>query len=55
MFASLEYDGFADFPHYTTNLLSDLNAMVGIFLAHTPSGGYLAFDIRDHNRLVLTQ
>src|SRR6201996_5438292 len=32
---SIEYDGFADFPHYTTNLLSDLNAMLGIVLAHT--------------------
>jgi hypothetical protein len=32
---TLEYDGFADFPHYTTNLLSDLNAYVGVFLAHT--------------------
>ncbi len=31
---SLEYDGFADFPHYPTNLLSDLNADVGVFLAH---------------------
>jgi hypothetical protein len=31
---TLEYDGFADFPHYTTNLLSDLNADVGVFLAH---------------------
>jgi hypothetical protein len=31
---SIEYDGFADFPHYTTNLLSDLNAMVGFFFAH---------------------
>src|ERR1700722_19005419 len=31
---TLEYDGFADFPHYTTNLLSDLNAFVGVFLAH---------------------
>ena len=31
---TLEYDGFADFPHYTTNLLSDLNAMLGFFLAH---------------------
>jgi hypothetical protein len=28
---TLEYDGFADFPHYTTNLLSDLNADVGVF------------------------
>jgi hypothetical protein len=31
---TLEYDGFADFPHYTTNLLSDLNAMLGFFLEH---------------------
>src|SRR3984893_7750190 len=31
---TLEYDGFADFPYYTTNLLSDLNAMLGFFLAH---------------------
>jgi hypothetical protein len=31
---TLEYDGFADFPHYTTNLLSDLNAYVGFFLEH---------------------
>ena len=31
---TLEYDGYADFPHYTTNLLSDLNAMLGFFLAH---------------------
>jgi hypothetical protein len=31
---TVEYDGFADFPHYTTNLLSDLNAMLGFFLAH---------------------
>jgi hypothetical protein len=31
---TLEYDGFADFPHYTTNLLSDLNALLGVFLVH---------------------
>jgi hypothetical protein len=31
---TLEYDGFADSPHYTTNLLSDLNALVGDFLEH---------------------
>jgi hypothetical protein len=31
---TIEYDGIADFPHYTTNLLSDLNALVGVFLAH---------------------
>jgi PE-PPE domain len=32
---TLEYDGFADFPHYTTNVLSDLNALLGLFLTHT--------------------
>ena len=32
---TLEYDGFADFPHYTTNLLSDVNALLGLFLAHS--------------------
>ena len=31
---SIEYDGFADFPHYPGNLLSDLNADLGVFLAH---------------------
>jgi hypothetical protein len=31
---NLEYDGFADFPHYTTNLLSDLNALIGDELEH---------------------
>jgi hypothetical protein len=31
---TLEYDGFADFPHYTTNLVSDLNATLGFFLEH---------------------
>jgi PE-PPE domain len=31
---TIEYDGFADFPHYTGNLLSDLNADLGVFLAH---------------------
>jgi PE-PPE domain len=32
---TLEYDGAADFPHYTTNLLSDLNALLGVYLTHT--------------------
>ncbi len=31
---TFEYDGSADFPHYPSNLLSDLNAYVGIFLGH---------------------
>jgi hypothetical protein len=35
---SLEYDGFADFPRYPLNLLSDLNAFLGISTLH---GTYL--------------
>ncbi|HEX7322884.1 MAG TPA: PE-PPE domain-containing protein, partial [Mycobacterium sp.] len=31
---TLEYDGFADFPRYTTNFLSDLNAVAGMALVH---------------------
>jgi PE-PPE domain len=30
-----EYDGFADFPRYPVNLLSDLNALLGIADEHT--------------------
>ena len=30
-----EYDGFADFPQYPINLLSVLNAVMGIFFEHT--------------------
>jgi hypothetical protein len=35
---TLEYDGFADFPRYPINLLSDLNAFLGITTLH---GTYL--------------
>jgi PE-PPE domain len=35
---SLEYDGFTDFPRYPINLLSDVNAFLGIALLH---GTYL--------------
>ncbi|HEU0192373.1 MAG TPA: PE-PPE domain-containing protein [Mycobacterium sp.] len=31
----IEYDGFADFPQYSTNLISDLNAIFGIVFAHS--------------------
>ena len=31
---TLEYDGFADFPRYTLNLLSNLNAVAGILYTH---------------------
>ncbi|ORV44317.1 PE family protein [Mycobacterium conspicuum] len=32
---TLEYDGFADFPQYPLNFLSDLNAVMGILTVHT--------------------
>jgi hypothetical protein len=32
---STEYDGFADFPRYPIDLLSDLNALLGILFEHT--------------------
>ena len=32
---TLEYDGFADFPQYPLNVLSDLNAVMGILTVHT--------------------
>ncbi|MGH3562757.1 MAG: PE-PPE domain-containing protein [Mycobacterium sp.] len=35
---TIEYDGFADFPQYTGNLISDLNALFGLALAH---GAYM--------------
>ena len=34
-----EYDGFADFPQYPINVLSDVNAFLGILYVH---GGYLS-------------
>ena len=38
---SLQYDGYADFPRYPINFLSDLNAFIGIQTVH---GTYLNFD-----------
>ncbi|OBK24693.1 PE family protein [Mycobacterium asiaticum] len=32
---TLEYDGFADFPRYPLNILSDINAVFGILTVHT--------------------
>ncbi len=31
---TLEYDGYADFPQYPINFLSDLNAFAGIYFVH---------------------
>src|ERR1700744_186506 len=42
---SLEYDGFADFPRYPLNFLSDLNAFLGIATLH---GTYLNGFIEGH-------
>jgi len=36
---SLEYDGFADFPQYPINLVSDLNAFAGIYYVHNTYPG----------------
>jgi PE-PPE domain len=38
---TLEYDGWADFPHYPIDVLSDLNAVVGM---HTQHLAYLGLD-----------
>jgi len=32
---TIEYDGFADFPRYPFNILSDVNAIFGILTVHT--------------------
>jgi len=42
---SLEYDGFADFPRYPLNFLSDLNAFLGIATLH---GTYLNGFVEGH-------
>lgn len=40
-----EYDGFASFPQYPINFLSDLNAAMGIVFQHTTYLGLTAEDI----------
>lgn len=42
---TLEYDGFADFPQYPINLLSDLNAYAGMLFTHTTYGNLTAHQI----------
>lgn len=46
-----EYDGFADFPRYPINLVSTLNAIMGIALVHGP--GYSRPDSIDSAQLLL--
>ena len=42
-----EYDGFADFPQYPINPLSDLNAVLGIVFEHVTYPGLTAEQVSD--------
>jgi hypothetical protein len=42
-----EYDGFADFPQYPVNVLSDLNAVLGIVFEHVTYPGLTAEQVSD--------
>jgi PE-PPE domain len=42
-----EYDGFADFPQYPVNLLSDINAVLGIVFEHVSYPGLTADQVAD--------
>jgi len=44
---TLEYDGFADFPQYPINPLSDLNAVLGIVFEHVTYPGLTAEQVAD--------
>ncbi|MBS9535186.1 PE-PPE domain-containing protein [Mycobacterium sp. M1] len=44
---TLEYDGYADFPRYPVNLLSDLNALMGLTTQHLAYLGLTADQIAD--------
>lgn len=44
---TLEYDGFADFPRYPINVISDLNAVFGIIYTH-PNYFSISVDQVDH-------
>ncbi|WP_052740749.1 PE-PPE domain-containing protein [Mycobacterium sp. UM_Kg1] len=47
---NFEYDGFADFPRYPLNMVSSLNAFMGIFTQHL---AYLSIDADQINDAVL--
>lgn len=47
---TLEYDGWADFPRYPINIVSDLNALVGIVTVH---GGYETLTTAQLNSAIL--
>ena len=42
-----EYDGFADFPQYPVNVLSDLNALLGIVFEHVTYPALTAEQVQD--------
>ena len=42
-----EYDGFADFPQYPVNFLSDINAVLGIVFEHVTYPGLTADQVGD--------
>jgi PE-PPE domain len=42
-----EYDGFADFPQYPVNFLSDINAVLGIVFEHVTYPGLTAEQVSD--------
>jgi PE-PPE domain-containing protein len=42
-----EYDGFADFPQYPINFLSDINALLGIAFEHVTYPGLTAEQVQD--------
>ena len=42
-----EYDGFADFPQYPVNVLSDLNALLGIAFEHVTYPALTAEQVQD--------
>ena len=42
-----EYDGFADFPQYPVNFLSDINAVLGIVFEHVTYPGLTAEQLGD--------
>ena len=50
---SLEYDGYADFPLYPYNLLSTLNALMGMVTQHLAYLGLTADDIAGAVSLIL--
>lgn len=51
---TMEYDGYADFPRYPLNLISSLNAVVGMFSTHIGYFGVGADDIANAIQLETT-